>query len=398
MRHARSAVALILLVLVVAAGWGIWRRHAAVASLATVADEQAAPAVTLIAPGRGPAFHELTLPGNIDAWYQAPIFGQVSGYVKMWYEDIGARVHKGDLLAVIETPGLDEQVAQAAAQLSVAEARYQLAAVTAERWKRLSGTQAVAQQDVDVKLADARAQKAEVDVARSSLGRLQALEGFKRIVAPFDGVVTARLTDIGNYVNAGGATTGSSGAGSQLFTVSDVHRLRVFVSVPQDYATELKPGVTATLSLPGYPDQVFQASFMTTSRSVSSQSRTVLTELEMTNPSGVLPGAFTEVHFHLPADRRTLTVPEQALLFQSRGMEVALVVDGRVRFRRVALGRNLGARVEILSGLRPGDRLIANPSLGLLEGEQVNVVHVPAAEADDENEQPELAEAQHPQP
>ena len=389
MRRPKTWFATIVLVLVLLAGWGIWQRHSAVASLATTADADASPVVTLVSPKRGPSERDLTLPGDINAWYQAPIFGQVSGYVSMWYKDYGAKVRKGDLLATVETPTLDQEVAQARAQLEVADANYQLAKVTADRWKRLSGTQAVAQQDVDVKVATARAEKAKVDAAASDVGRLEALESFKRLVAPFNGIVTGRFTDIGDYVNAGGGDAGSSGPRQQLFTVADVHKLRIFVSVPQDYSGDLNSGVTATLTLPQYPDRSFAAKFLTTSHAINTQSRTVLTELVVDNPDPVLlPGAYTEVHFRLPTDPHILIVPEQALLFRSRGMEVALVdASGKVHLQPVTLGLNFGTTVQVLRGLKIGDRLIANPSLGLLEGEQVRVAHVPLQNSDDENEE-----------
>ncbi len=400
MSRPKTWLACIVLVLVLLAGWGIWRRHSAVAALATTADQDSSPVVTLVSPKKGPGERELTLPGDVDAWYQAPIFGQVSGYVQMWYKDFGAQVHRGSLLATIDAPTLDQELAQARAQLEVAEANYDLAKVTAERWKRLSGTQAVAEEDVDVKVATARAEKAKVDAAQSDVGRLEALESFKRIVAPFDGVVTGRYTDIGDYVNAGGGDAGSSGARQQLFTVADVHKLRIFVSVPQDYSAYLNAGVTATLMLPQDPDRSFPAKLLTTSRSINTQSRTVLTELVLDNPKGeVLPGAFTEVHFRLPTDPDILIVPEQALLFRSRGMEVALVNSaGKIHLQKVTLGLNFGTTVQVVGGLKAGDRLVANPSLGLLEGEQVRVVHVPSQNASDENEEATSSEPAHARP
>ena len=399
MRRPKTWLACIVLVLVLLAGWGIWQRHDAVASLATTADADASPVVTLVSPSRGPTERTLTLPGDIDAWYQAPIFGQVSGYVAMWYKDFGAKVRKGDVLATVDAPTLDEQLAQARAQLEVAQANYELARVTADRWKRLSGTQAVAEQEVDVKVATARAEKAKVDAAASDVGRLQALERFTRIVAPFDGVVTGRFTDIGDYVNAGGGDAGSSGPRQQLFTVADVHKLRIFVSVPQDYSADLNDGVTATLTLPQYPDRSFPARFLTTAHAINTQSRTVLTELVIDNPDGkLLPGAYTEVHFRLPTDPHVLIVPEQSLLFRSRGMEVALVDgSGKVHLQVVTLGLNFGTTVQVVSGLAIGDRLIANPSLGLLEGEQVRVADTPPQDSNDENEQV-ASQASHAKP
>ncbi len=386
MRRTKTWLFCLLLLLAGLAGWGIWQRHASVAALAIEADQGAVPSVTVVSPSHGPSSRDLTLPGDVHAWYQAPIFAQVTGYVRAWHKDYGAPVKAGDLLATIDTPSLDEQVAEARAQLEVAQANYELAKITAGRYQKLSGTQAVAEQDVDVKVATARAQKAQVDAAGAHLGALQAQERFKRIVAPFDGVVTARLTDVGDYVNAGGGDAGSSR--QELFGVADIHALRVFVSVPQDYSAFLAQGVTATLTLPQFPDRVFKARVLTNAQAVNEQSRTVLTELVVDNAQHeILPGAFASVTFHVPTDRDVLIVPEQALLFRSRGMEVALVgSDDKVHLQVVTLGLNFGATVQIVSGLKAGDRLVANPSLGLIEGEPVRVVDVPSQNVDDENE------------
>ena len=362
-------------------------------TLAATSDEEAVPKVTLVAPRPGPTSRTLTLPGDLYAWYQAPIFAQVSGYVRAWYKDYGAAVKQGDRLAVIDTPDLDEQVQQARAQLEVAKAKYALAAVTAKRWQKLAGTQAVSQQEVDVNVADAAAQKAEVDAARFTVGRYAAQEQFKYIVAPFDGVVTARDTDIGNYVNAAGGSAGNHGA-TELFSVADIHLMRVYVSVPQDYSGYLKPGLHATLTFPQYPDRTFDAQFVTTAESFSTTSRTVLTELTVPNPKHELwPGAFASVHFTVPIQNDVLVIPEQSLLFRSHGLQVA-VVDGadHVHLRDVKLGLNLGTTVQVVGGIKATDRLIANPSDGLLEGETVDVVHAPVQNTDDDGDAPHRAD------
>ena len=391
MRRIKLWLFLLVLVLVIVAGFGIWQRRSNVSALAVEADQTAVPEVSVIGPRHGPTTRELTLPGDVHAWYQAPIFAQVTGYVQSWRRDYGASVNAGDVLATIDTPSLDEQVAEARAQLEVAQANYELARVTAGRYQKLSGTQAVAQQDVDVKAATARAQKAQVDAAQAHLGALEAQERFKRIVAPFDGVVTARLTDVGDYVNAGGGDAGAQR--QELFSVADIHKLRVFVSVPQDYSASLARGVTADLVMPQFPGRTFSATVLTNAHAVNEQSRTVLTELVVDNADHlILPGAFTEVHFHIPTDRDILIVPEQALLFRSRGMEVAVVrADGHVHLQPVKLGLNFGTTVQVLEGLQASDRLIANPSLGLIEGEQVRVANVPPQNANDENEGSEPA-------
>lgn len=370
---------LALLVLVVAAGgsvaWGLWSRSTALAALKTTAEDESVPRVELISPRKGPATRSLDLPGNINAWAEAPIYAQVTGYVRSWDKDIGATVRKGELLATIDAPALDEQLATAQANLAVADARAKLADVTAKRWKALSGTEAVAQQDVDVQVAGAVAQQAQVQAARHEVGRYQALEAFKRIVAPFDGVVTSRRTDVGSFVNAAGGDAGSTAAASELFTVADIHRLRVYVSVPEDYAEVLKPGLTATLRLPQFPNRTFEARYETTAGAFSPQSRSVTTQLSVDNADhAIWPGTFANVHFTVPADAAVLIVPEQALMFRAQGMQVALVdAQNRVHLQNVTLGLNLGRNVQVVGGLKPEDRMVNDPSAGLLEGETVQV-------------------------
>jgi len=377
-RSGRMRLMLAIAILLVAGlvAWGIIGRLNSVASLRDVAREDAVPDVQVITPAPGPATRSLSLPGTIRAWYSAPIYAQVSGYVQKWYKDYGATVKAGELLATIDAPGLDEQFATAKASLAVAQAKYKLAAVTAKRWKALSGTQAVSQQDVDVKAADADSELAQVQAATHEVARYQALENFKRLVAPFDGVVTARNTDVGAYVNAAGGDSSAHSGSSELFSVADIHKMRVFVSVPQEYSAMLKPGLTATLTLPQFPGKYFKASFETTANAFDPQTRTVVTELTVPNDDhAIWPGTYTSVRFIAGADADVLIVPEQALLFRAEGMQVALVrPDGRIHLQNVKLGLNLGQTVQVLSGLSKTDRLIDNPSAGLLEGEQVNVV------------------------
>ena len=369
-----TIVGILLVVGLVA--WGIVGRRNHLADLNDVADDEAVPQVQVISPAPGPATRTLDLPGNINAWYMAPIYGQVSGYVKAWYKDYGAPVKAGELLATIDAPGLDEQFETAKANLAVVQARYKLAVVTSKRWKALSGTQAVSQQEVDVQAANATAQEAEVLAAQHQVARYQVLEQFKNIVAPFDGVVTSRNTDIGSYVNGAGGDANARGGSTELFSVADLHEMRVFVSVPQDYSAMLKPGLTATLTLSQHPNRVFKADYQTTANAFNPTSRTVVTELTVKNPDhAIWPGTYTDVHFVMGADPDVLIVPEQALLFRAQGMQVALVrPDGTVHLQDVKLGLNLGQTVQVLSGLKPDDRLVNNPSAGLLEGEAVHVV------------------------
>jgi membrane fusion protein (multidrug efflux system) len=358
------------------AAFGIWSRSDSVANLKHAADDSAIPRVQVVSPKPGPPHRTLILPGNIDAWYEAPIYAQVSGYVAHWFKDYGARVKAGDVLATINTPSLDAQFEASKAKLAVVQASYKLAVVTAGRWAALSGTEAVAQQDVDVKVADAAEQKAEVSAAEQTVAQFQAMVAFKNLLAPFDGVVTARRTNVGDYVNAAGGDSTVRSTSAALFSVADIHQMRIFVSVPQDYADALKPGLTATLTLPGKPDNPIPAQFLTTANAVNPPTRTIVTEFTVDNDKGELwPGTYVNVHFNFPSDPNILILPEQALLFRAQGMQVA-VVDGQnqVHLQDVTLGRNLNTNVEIISGLKPTDQIVGNPSLGLLEGQQVKIV------------------------
>ncbi len=371
----RLVLVALLLGVVALLAWGILERRADLDALATVSSEEAVPPVQVISPAAGPMTRTLDLPGTINAWYLAPIFAQVSGYVGRWNTDIGAHVRRGDVLATIDAPTLDAQYEAARADLDVAQARGTLAAATARRWRALAGTRSVAQQSIDEQATAAAAAQQTVLAARHEVARYQAMEAFKTIVAPFDGVVTARNTDIGDYVNADGGDAAERSAGS-LFQVADIHRMRVFVAVPQDYAGMLKPGLTASLALPQYPGRVFAATFQTTAQAFNPQSRTVVTELLVDNPDGALwPGTFAQVHFSIPSDPHTLILPEQALLFRPQGIEVARL-DGNdaVHLQSVRLGLNFGRTVQVLDGVQAGDRLVTNPSAGLLEGERVTIV------------------------
>jgi RND family efflux transporter MFP subunit len=285
-------------------------------------------------------------------------------------------VKAGQLLATIDTPSLDAQYAAAKASLNVAQANYRLAVSTASRWQALQGTPAVSQQEVDVQTAGAAARKAELEAAAQNVARYAALEAFKRVVAPFDGVVTARLTDVGDYVNAAGGDASVRGSSTELFSVADVHEMRVFVSVPQAYADLLGPKVTATLHQPSQPGKSIEAKFLTTARAFNANTRTAVTELTVDNPNHTLwPGTFVEVVFQVPTDPSVLTMPESALIFRADGAQVAIVdAQNRIHLRNVTLGQNLGQTVQVTSGLSPGDKLVNNPPAGLLDGQSVQAV------------------------
>jgi len=380
------------------AGYGIWSRSSTTATLTKSTDDSAVPRVQVVSPKNGPKQRTLTLPGNVEAWYQAAIYGQVAGYVSQWYKDYGAEVKAGDVLGTIEAPSLDAELAAARAQLATVQATYNLAVLTAKRWSALAGTQAVAQQDVDIKKADAAAQKAQVAAAQQNVIKYEAMSAFKKLVAPFDGIVTARNVNIGDYVGASGTDPTSKGTPQPLFTVADVHKLRIFVSVPQNFSDALRPGLTATMTLPQDPGKRIPLQFLTTAKAVAAATRTVVTELVLDNPAGELwPGAYVSVQFAFPGEPDVLTVPEQAVLFRAQGTQVALVGDGdKVHLQDVGIGRNLGTDVQVVTGLKAGDKLVANPSLGLLDGQQVRVVQ-PAAGADPSSSPP-AAPPSPPQP
>jgi RND family efflux transporter MFP subunit len=340
-------------------------------------DAQAIPTVNLVRPQPETKARGLSLPGDVNAWFEAPIYARVPGYLKMWYKDIGAKVKAGDLLAEIDTPDLDQQYDQAKQELNTAIANAKLADVTAKRWQALLPSHSVSQQSVDEKVADAVALQAKVAAAQANVGRLEALEGFKRITAPFDGVVTARKTDIGALINVG------SGTGPELFAVADVHQMRVYVRVPQSFSAEIREGQKATLTLPQYPGQTFDATVLTTSNAINTESRTVLVELVAANPDGKLwPGTFATVRFDLPPDSHVVEIPASALLFQQAGLQVAVVgPDDRVKLKAVELGRNFGTTVEVLSGLSIDDRVIDSPPDSILDGERVKPVEASGAAA-----------------
>jgi membrane fusion protein, multidrug efflux system len=356
--------------------YGIVGRERALATLGRVSNEQAVIPVQVISPQRGPSTRPLALPGTVRAWYEAPIFAQVAGYVQSWNEDYGATVKAGQLLATIDAPSLDAQYAAAKANLAVAQANYRLAVSTAARWQALAGTPAVSKQEVDVQAAGAAARKAEMEASAQDVARYAALEAFKRVVAPFDGVVTARLTDVGSYVNAAGGDVSVRGSSTELFTVADVHEMRVFVSVPQDYANLLGPHITATLHQPSQPGKSIEAKFLTTARAFDANTRTAVTELTVDNSNRTLwPGTYVDVVFRVPTDPAVLTMPEAALIFRADGAQVAIVdAQNRVHLRNVTLGQNLGQTVQVTSGLAAGDRLVNNPPAGLLDGESVQPV------------------------
>jgi RND family efflux transporter MFP subunit len=373
LRYALIAVAVAVAIVI----WGIWSRVAERDALAKDTDAATIATVAVIHAASGPASENLVLPGNVQAYYEAPIFARTSGYVKEWKVDIGAGVKKGQLLAEIETPEVDQQLRQAQADLGTAQANYDLAKTTDERWQGLLATDSVSKQDADTRAGDAAAKKAAQSSAAANVARLQELESFKHVLAPFDGVVTLRNTDIGALINAGQA------AGNALFRVSDLHRLRIYVSVPQPYAASVVAGGSADLVFAEHPNKTYVAKVTSTAQALDPATRTLQVELQVDNAKGELfPGSYAEVHFKLPASAATLRVPINTLIFHSNGMQVATVgKDNKLLLRRITEGRDFGKEVEVLSGLDPSDDIVVNPPDSATDGQAVRIAAPPPGPA-----------------
>jgi RND family efflux transporter MFP subunit len=381
--NVRLYAIIILVVVLVLAAWGIFSRIQARADLRKEAADAAIPTVTVIQPSHGPATEELTLPGSVQAWYEAPIYARTSGYLKSWVTDIGAHVKRGDLLAEIDAPDVDQQYRQAQADLGTAQANLQLSGTTNTRWQGLLATDSVSKQDADEKAGDLAAKKATMDSAAANLARLRELEGFKRVVAPFDGVVTLRNTDIGDLINAG------QSSGAELFRVADTHALRVYVQVPQPYAASAGVGTQADLVFADHPGKTYPAKVISTADALDPAARTLQVQLELDNAKGELfPGAYAEVHFKLTADAQALRVPANTLLFRTAGLQIGVVgANDTVTLKSVTQGRDFGSSVEILAGLNPDDKVVLNPPDSLQDGQKVHVAPPPKPPADQSKDQ-----------
>ena len=370
----RPKLTLIALVLLAAAAFvvvdGIASRRSQAAALRERADEVAVPTVSVIVPARARTSATLELPGRIEAYARAPIYARVSGYLKRWTVDIGAHVKAGQLLAEIETPDLDQQLLQARAELATTRSAMALAESTAKRWQALSRVDAVSRQEAEEKAADFTNKQSMVNALQANVDRVQALKRFTRIVAPFDGVVTARQTDVGALINAGGA------AGSELFVVSDLSRLRIYVSLPQAYVAAVQPGAKAQVFVPEDPGTVHGATVQSMARAINAGSGSMLIQLAADNPrAGLLPGGFATVRFELPSAPGTLSIPPSALMFGSNGLRVATVgAEDKVVIKPVTVARDLGTSIELASGIAADDRVIESPPDGLENGDRVRVV------------------------
>jgi RND family efflux transporter MFP subunit len=337
--------------------------------------ENAVPTVSITGAKPGAATETITLPGNIEAWFQAPIYGQVSGYVKMWYKDYGAQVKKGDVLAEINTPALDAQYSQAKAGLEAERAKYNLSVVTAERWTALRKSHAVSEQEISVQEANMKSEKAQLEAAEHNVNNFVAQLQFKTIVAPYDGVVTARNINVGDYINKDGNISDKD-AVTNLFSVADIHKLRLFISVPESFAHILKPGLKAEVTVPQFPKKRFTATFLTVANGFDPTTRTAVTEFTIDNDDRALwPGSYAAVKLTVPLDENALTIPSSALVFQENGAEIAVVgPEDKIHFKPIRINRILDGTMEVASGVTREDKIVNNPSAALLEGDTVRVV------------------------
>jgi RND family efflux transporter MFP subunit len=361
-----------LIALIVAIGLGVWgevSRVLARSSLGKETAESAMPTVATVTAERSSLGEELVLPGAVQAFIEAPIYARTSGYLKSWYTDIGTQVTKNQLLAEIETPEVDQQLSQARADLATARANETLSNSTNVRWQGLLSTESVSKQDAEEKSGDAAAKKAAADSAAANVARLHELELFKRVVAPFTGVITARNTDIGALINAGQST------GTELFRIADTRKLRIYVGVPESFAAATKPGLEAELRFTEHPNRTFAAKTVRTSNALDPILRTLQVELELDNAKGeIFPGAYAEVHFKIPPNAETLRLPANTVLFRAAGLQVAtLDSDHRVTLKSIVQGRDFGNTIEVLSGLEPNEVVVLNPPDSITNGVQVRI-------------------------
>jgi RND family efflux transporter MFP subunit len=369
--HRSILIALVALALLGAAiDFGIRSRVASANTLAQATEQSAIPIVNVVHPKRGAPTSEIVLPGGAQAFVDAPIYARTNGYLKKWYFDIGARVKQGELLAEIETPEVDQQLEQARSELETAKANLNLAVTTADRWKKLLEEDSVSKQETDQAVSNQQAQKATVDSNAANVHRLEELRSFEKVYAPFDGIITARNTDVGALINAGAATT----PGRELFHLAAIHTLRVYVSVPEVYSRAAVPGAIATLTLDEFPGRVFRGALARNANAIDPISRTLLVEVDVDNPAGqLLPGAYMSVHLKLPEQVHSVTIPASTLLFRAEGLRVGVVKNNRVALIPAKIGRDYGDMVEVLSGLQPTDAIIADPSDSLINGAQVQM-------------------------
>jgi RND family efflux transporter MFP subunit len=364
-----AIVAFVIVAAIVIAG--ILPRVRARTALRKETAEMAVPTVSVVQPKRAAPAQELVLPANVQAFADSPIYARTNGYLKRWYVDIGARVKRGQLLAEIETPEVDQQLRQARADLATAEANLGLSKITADRYADLLKTDSVSKQEADNAAGDYAAKKATVDSSKANVERLQQMQSFEKIYAPFDGVITARNTDIGALIDSGSA----GGTRTELFHMAQPDKLRVYVNVPEAYSQAARPGLTADLTLAEFPGRRFQGKLVRTANAIDQTTRTLLVEIDVDNPTGTLfSGAYAEVHFKLPSATSTFILPVNTLLFRAEGLRVATVTDGQhAELRPITIGHDFGNEVEVVSGLSGNESIVVNPPDSLASGQQVRI-------------------------
>jgi RND family efflux transporter MFP subunit len=350
---------------------GIWSRVKAGTTLRAETAQAALTAVSVVSPKQTAPADEIILPGNVQPFITSPIYSRTNGYLKKWYFDIGAHVKQGQLLAVIETPEVDQQLQQARSNLLTAQANLELASITKTRYQGLLQSNAVSQQDVDNAVGTYNANQAIVEADKAAVEQYSALVSFEKIYAPFDGVITARNTDIGDLINAGS----NSNQKTDLFHIAQPGKLRVYVNVPEEYSQGIKSGMTADLSLAEFPGRKFQGKLVRTAEAINLTTRTLLIEIDVDNPTGtLLSGSYAEVHLAVPTQASTFLLPVNALLFRSEGLRVATVRGGKVVLSAVTPGHDFGSQIEIVSGLKPDDQVIINPPDSIVAGQGVQIV------------------------
>jgi RND family efflux transporter MFP subunit len=349
---------------------GIHSRKSADAVLADVATESSIPSVRVTYPAAGEEIQQVDLPGNVQAFNDTPIYARTSGYLRHWYVDIGAHVHQGELMADIETPELDQQLQQAQADLKTAQANLAIAAITSKRWQNLLAKDAVSKQETDQAMSDLAARQSTVSANEANVRRLEQLQGFEKVTAPFDGVVTARNIDIGALVEAG-----ANSMPKELFHLSRISQLRVYVAVPEAYANAVKNGGTVDLTETDRPEETIRGKLVRNSNSIDPESRTLNAEVDVDNSNGhLLPGAYVFVHLQLPGNPHSVTLPSNALLFRAEGLRAAVIRDNRVVLAPISIGHDYGNKVEITSGLTAKDAVVLDPPDSLAAGATVKVI------------------------
>jgi RND family efflux transporter MFP subunit len=371
-RHRRwLSLAIAVIVVSTLLASGIWSRVKARKSLSAETAQVALIAVSVVLPKQTAPAQEIILPGNVQPFITAPIYSRTNGYLKKWYFDIGAHVKQGQLLAVIETPEVDQQLEQARSNLLTAQANLELAAITKTRYQGLLKSNAVSQQDVDNAVGAYNANKAIVEADKAAVEQFAALVSFEKIYAPFNGVITARNTDIGDLINSGSG----GGVKTDLFHIAQPGKLRVYVNVPEEYSRGIKVGMTADLSLAEFPGSKFQGKLVRTADAINIATRTLLIEVDVDNPAGtLLTGSYAEVHLQVPTQASTFLIPVNTLLFRSEGLRVGVVKDGKVVLAAVTPGHDFGNQIEIVSGMKSGDQVIVNPPDSIVSGQEVQIV------------------------